>query len=74
MRRPDDLPVDLPVEWRQTLRKLAQLRSMEPASPSIALRREELRQQAAELQTAARTGETPQCQTIAIQPITTSPF
>jgi hypothetical protein len=72
MRR-DDLPADLPVEWRQMIRKLAQLRAMEPPSPSIALRREELRKQAAELQAAVRTGEAPQCKAIATQPIITSP-
>jgi hypothetical protein len=73
MRKPDDLPVNLTVEWRQVILQLAQLRSMEPPNPSTALRREELRKQAAELQMAGRTGES-QCKaTVIMQPTITSP-
>ena len=53
MRRPDDLPVDLPDEWRQVVCRLARLRSMEADPKAINLRREELRKQAARIQPAA---------------------
>jgi hypothetical protein len=49
MRRRDDLPTDLPVEWRQVIRELAQRHEMEPSDPKSQARRQELRSQLAEI-------------------------
>jgi predicted RecB family endonuclease len=54
MRRPDDLPVALPGEWRRVVEQLARVRQMEPEAMPINLRREQLRKQTARIQPAAR--------------------